>query len=306
MADWTPFLVAVLAFGAMAGIAFVAGQYYLRESHLQRRLPASQAVTLEPGQEPASGIGRLVTRHFDEKRFGVDDTLRGKLRMNLIRAGYFRRDAISFYVFWRVAAAILIPIVCYTIFRLMAPNAQFTTGLVIIVITAVLGIVGPDAFVARRQRLLGDEYRRVFPDFLDLLVVCIDAGLSVEAALARIGGEITKRSRYFGINLAMMTAEMRAGRSFVDALGTLSDRLVIAEARSLAAVLRQAIELGSDIGEALRIFGDEMRDRRLLRAEERANTLSVKMVFPLGLFILPVVLMVVLLPVLIRLAAIFR
>jgi tight adherence protein C len=306
MADWTPFLVAVLAFGAMAGIAFVAGQYYLRESHLQRRLPASQAVILDSGQQATSGIGRLVTRHFDEKRFGVDDTLRGKLRMNLIRAGYFRKDAISFYVFWRVTAAILIPIVCYTIFRLIAPNAQFTTGLVIIVITAVLGIVGPDAFVARRQRLLGDEYRRVFPDFLDLLVVCIDAGLSVEAALTRISGEITRRSRYLGVNLAMMTAEMRAGRSFVDALGTLSDRLVVAEARSLAAVLRQAIELGSDIGEALRIFGDEMRDRRLLRAEERANTLSVKMVFPLGLFILPVVLMVVLLPVLIRLAAIFR
>src|SRR5262249_24561367 len=161
----------------------------------------------------------------DEKRFGVDDSLRGKLRMNLIRAGYFRKDTISFYVFWRVATAILIPIVCYTIFRLMAPNAQFTTGLVMIVITAVLGIVCPGAFVARRQRLLGDEYRRVFPDFLDLLLVCIDAGLSVEAALARIGGEITKRSRYFGINLAMMTAEMRAGRSFVDALGTLSDRL---------------------------------------------------------------------------------
>src|ERR1700745_4337229 len=116
MADWTPFLVAVLAFGAMAGIAFVAGQYYLRESHLQRRLPASQAVILDSGKQATSGIGRLVTRHFDEKRFGVDDTLRGKLRMNLIRAGYFRKDAISFYVFWRVTAAILIPIVCYTIF----------------------------------------------------------------------------------------------------------------------------------------------------------------------------------------------
>jgi tight adherence protein C len=306
MADWTPFVVAVLAFGAIAGIAFVVGQYYLRESHLQRRLPVPQALTLDQGPQPAGSIGRLVTRHFDEKRFGVDDTLRGKLRMNLIRAGYFRRDAINFYVFWRVAAVIVIPIICYVIFRLVASNAQFTTGLVIIVIATVIGIVGPDAFVARRQRLLGQEYRKVFPDFLDLLVVCIDAGLSLEAALARITGEMTRRNRYFGINLAVMAAEMRAGRSFVDALGTLADRLVISEARSLVAVLRQAVELGSDIGEALRIFGDEMRDRRLLLAEERANTLSVKMIFPLGFFILPVVLMVVLIPVLIRLAAVFR
>jgi tight adherence protein C len=306
MADWTPFLVAILAFGAIASVAFVAGQYYLRESHLQRRLPLPQAIAVEPGRQAATGIGRLVARHFDERRFGVDDTLRGKLRLNLIRAGYFRKDAINFYVFWRLAAVVIVPTVCYTIFKLVAPDAQVTTVLVVIVIATVLGIVGPDAFVARRQRLLGQEYRKVFPDFLDLLVVCVDAGLSLEAALARITGEMTRRNRYFGINLAVMAAEMRAGRSFVDALGTLADRLVIAEARSLVAVLRQAVELGSDIGEALRIFGDEMRDRRLLLAEERANTLSVKMIFPLGFFILPVVLMVVLLPVLIRLAIIFH
>jgi tight adherence protein C len=306
MSDLTPFLVAVLAFGAMAGIAFVAGQYYLRAAHMQRRLPVPQAATAAPGGQAAGSIARLVARHFDEKRFGVDDTLRGKLRSNLIRAGYFRKDAINFYVFWRLTAVIALPILCFIIFRFIAPDAQFATGLVIVVIATVVGIVGPDAFVARRQRLLGQEYRTVFPDFLDLLVVCIDAGLSLEAALERITAEITRRNRYFGINLAVMAAEMRAGRSFVDALGTLADRLVIAEARSLVAVLRQAIELGSDIGDALRIFGDDMRDKRLLRAEERANTLSVKMLFPLGFFILPVVLMVVLIPVLIRLAAVFH
>jgi tight adherence protein C len=306
MTEWTPFLVAVLAFGTMSGIAFVVGQHYLRASHMQRRLPLPQAATADPGGEAASGIGRLVARHFDEKRFGVDDTLRGKLRVNLIRAGYFRKDAINFYVFWRITAVIALPIICYLIFRLLAPNAPFASVLVVVFIAATMGIVGPDAFVARRQRLLGREYRNVFPDFLDLLVVCIDAGLSLEAALARITGEMTRRHRYFGINLAIMAAETRAGRSFVDALATLADRLVIPEARSLVAVLRQGIELGSDIGEALRVFGDEIRDKRLLLAEERANTLSVKMIFPLGFFILPVVLMVVLIPVLIRLAAVFH
>lgn len=306
MTEWTPFLVAVLAFGAMSGVAFVIGQHYLRASHMQRRLPLPQVTTADIGGEPASGIGRLVARHFDEKRFGIDDTLRGKLRVNLIRAGYFRKDAINFYVFWRITAVIALPIICYLIFQLLAPNAPFASVLVVVFIATVIGVVGPDAFVARRQRLLGREYRNVFPDFLDLLVVCIDAGLSLEAALARITGEMTRRNRYFGINLAIMAAETRAGRSFVDALATLADRLVIPEARSLVAVLRQGIELGSDIGEALRVFGDEIRDKRLLLAEERANTLSVKMIFPLGFFILPVVLMVVLIPVLIRLAAVFH
>jgi tight adherence protein C len=306
MTDWTPFLVAILAFGAMSGVAYVAGQYYLRASHMQRRLPVPQAATADPSRQDAGSIGRLVARHFDEKRFGVDDTLRGKLRGNLVRAGYFRRDAINFYVFWRLTAIITLPIICYLVFRLLAPDAPFSSVLVVVVVATVIAIVGPDAFVARRQRLLGREYRNVFPDFLDLLVVCVDAGLSLEAALARITGEMTRRNRHFGINLAITAAEMRAGRSFIDALATLADRLVIPEARSLAAVLRQGIELGSDIGEALRIFGDEIRDKRLLLAEERANTLSVKMIFPLGFFILPVVLMVVLIPVLIRLAAVFR
>src|SRR5947208_15437327 len=92
-----------------------------------------------------------------------------------------------------------------------------------------------------------------------------------------------------------------AGRRSFDALVSLADRLGLDEAHSLVAILRQSIELGTDVGEALRVFADEMRDRRLLRAEERANQLPVKMVGPLGLFIFPVILGLVMLPVLLRL-----
>jgi len=99
----------------------------------------------------------------------------------------------------------------------------------------------------------------------------------------------------------LMGVEMRAGRSTIDALGSLADRIIIDEARSLVAMLRQSIELGTDVGDALRVFSDEMRDRRLLRAEEVANQLPVKMVGPLGLFIFPVILGLVLLPAAIRL-----
>ncbi|MGH7247728.1 MAG: type II secretion system F family protein, partial [Pseudomonadota bacterium] len=132
------------------------------------------------------------------------------------------------------------------------------------------------------------------------------AGLSLEGALDRIAGEIAKRSRDFGVNLAVMEAEMRAGRSFVDALGSLADRLIIPEARSLVALLKQSIELGSDVAEALRVYSDELRDKRLLRAEEQANKLSVKMVMPLALFIFPVVLLVIMLPIALRLIVLFH
>jgi tight adherence protein C len=305
MNDWTPLIVALLAFCAISGVAFAAGQFYLREVRLRRRLPVAQGSSAE--LEVGGNIARLVARHFDEKRFGVDDTLRGKLRLNLIKAGYFRNDAINFYVFWRLAAVVLLPIAVYLVLELMFPRVQFASRLIIIAIAIALGIVGPDAFISRRQRVLSGEYRIIFPDFLDLLVVCIDAGLTLEGAVNRITGEIgDRRSRVFGINLAVMTAEMRAGRSFIDALGALAERLMIPEARSLVALLRQSMELGSDVGDALRVFGDEMRDKRLLRAEEQANKLSVKMIFPLALFIMPVVLMVILLPVVIRLFNAFK
>jgi tight adherence protein C len=305
MTDLTPLFVALLAFGAVGCGAYVVGQYYLRNVHLYSRLPVAQEVGGE-SQSAARGIAAMVARHFDEKRFGVDDTLRGQLRLNLIRAGYFRKDAINFYVFWRLAAVILLPVVAYLLLTVFAHNMKFVTTAIVILMAMGLGVIGPDAYVARRQRLLSSEYRIVFPDLLDLMTVCVDAGLSLEGALGRITPEISRRNHKFGINLAIMGAEMRAGRTFVEALGTLADRLMIAEARSLVAVLRQSAELGSDVGEALRIFSDEMRTKRMLRAEEQANKLSVKMLLPLALFIFPVVLGVIVLPIGLKIAEIFR
>jgi tight adherence protein C len=307
MADWTPVVVAVLAFCAMAAVAFVAGQYYLRAVKLRRRLPTPVSREVVADIETGGNIARLVTRHFDEKRFGVDDTLRGKLRLNLVRAGFFRRDAINFYVFWRLAAVAVLPITVHLLVELFFPEMSVGSRLIVLVIAIGLGVAGPDAVISRRQRALSEEYRIIFPDFLDLLVVCIDAGLTLDGAIGRVTGEIgDRRSRAFGVNLAVMAAEMRAGRSFIDALGALAERLMIPEARSLVALLRQSLELGSDVGDALRVFGNEMREKRLLRAEEQANKLSVKMIMPMALFIMPVVLMVILLPVGIRLFDAFK
>lgn len=302
MADWTPFLIAVLTFSAMGGVAFVVGQHYLQESKLRQRLPLPIPQNHPAEVDVGGNIARFVARHFDERRFGGDDTWRGKLRLNLVRAGYFRKDAINLYLLWRILTLVLLPFVAYAVLELLFPGSPLTSRLVILAIAVGISIVGPDAFISRRQRMLSAEYRILFPDFLDLLVVCTDAGLTLEGAVNRVTKEIGgRRNRVFGINLALMEAEMRAGRSFIEAMEALAERLMIPEARSLVALLRQSTELGSDVGESLRIFGDEMRDKRLLRAEEQANKLSVKMILPLALFIMPVVLMVVLLPVVIRL-----
>ena len=198
------------------------------------------------------------------------------------------------------------PTVSYVFAELFLSGAPAAFKIVLVSVATLIAIAAPDAYLARRQRQLALRYRQIFPDLLDLLVICVDAGLSLEAAFDRVRGEIYKQSYELGTNLEMMGAEMRAGRSTIEALESFADRLSLDEAASFNTILRQSLELGSDIGEALRIFSEDMRDKRLLRAEEAANKLSVKMVLPLGLFIFPVVLLVVMLPVVIKLLTVLR
>jgi tight adherence protein C len=167
----------------------------------------------------------------------------------------------------------------------------------------LLAGIGQDIFIDRKQKRLSRRYLELFPDMLDLLVVCTDAGLSLEAALERVTAEIVKQNRELGLNLMMMSGEMRAGRSTIEALEALAERLMMDEANSFVIVLRQSLELGSDVGTTLRVYSDEMREKRIIRAEETANKLPVKLTFPMGLFIFPVILMVVLLPAVIRMSS---
>jgi tight adherence protein C len=307
MSDLTSTIIALLSFSAVAAIIFVLGRYMTTQVQVLRRLPVGARGAELASSQQTSRLQAFIAHHFDERRFGVDTTLRGKLRRQLVRAGFFRADALNYYIFARMALVVVLPACGYFVMQFVMQDASWLLKFVVLLISLMLGILGPDAYLSRRQSSLAAQYRLVFPDFLDLLTVCVDAGLSLEAALDRVTGHIIKQSRELGLNLMMLGAETRAGRSTVEALESLADRLGLDEAQSLVLVLRQSIELGSDIGEALHVFSDEMRGKRLLRAEEAANKLPVKMTLPLGLFIFPVILLVVLLPVGIRLVElIFR
>jgi tight adherence protein C len=301
MIDFNLVLITSLAFAAVAAMVFASGQYYVRHAQLRRRLPVATQI---PGSAdgPRQGrMQRLVTGHFGEERFGVDTALRSRLRRDLMRAGYFGSSALNYYLFARVCTVIVLPFAIFILLRVFLPAAPQPLVLLIVGVAALLGIFGPDAYLARRHRLLAEKYRRSFPDLLDLLVVCVSAGLSLEAAFDRVRGQIAKQNPALGTNLEMLGAEMRAGRGTIEGLNSLADRMGLDEAASFVAMLRQSVELGGDIGDALRIFSDEMRDKSLLRAEERANALSVKMVLPLGAFIFPVIMMIVMVPILIKL-----
>jgi tight adherence protein C len=304
MFEITPLLVVVMSFGCVAIIVFVVGRYIASQTSMQRRLPVSASTSQSAGLAehgvPNFFLASLAGR-LDEKKFGIEGHIRTKLRRDLIRAGYFSDQAIRFYIFARFGLVLVLPTITYIIIAILFSNTNFYLALLAVAVAAVIAVLGPDAYIARRQRLMQQEYRLVFPDLIDMLVVCTDAGLGLDAALARISPEVSKQSHALGMNLAFLGAETRAGRSTADALGTFADRLNIDEARAFVILLRQSLELGTDIGDALRVFSDEMRGKRLLRAEETANKLPVKMVLPLGTLIFPVIMITVMVPVIIKL-----
>ena len=307
MTELVPLVVAAMSFGCVAIVVFVVGRYLSSQATMHRRLPITTSTL---GSADLSGS--VVPNYFlaslaeklNEKKFGIEGPIRTKLRRDLIRAGYFSDYAIRLYILARLAVVLVLPTLTYIFIQIFFSQSGTYQRLAVVAISALIAVLGPDAYIKRRQTALQQEYRLTFPDLIDMLVVCSDAGLSLNGAFARIQPEVSKQSRALAMNLMLLGAETRAGRSTQDALGTFADRLNLDEARAFVILLRQSVELGTDIGEALRVYSNEMRGKRLLRAEETANKLPVKMVIPLGAFIFPVILMLVLLPVILRLLAV--
>jgi tight adherence protein C len=285
------------AFVSAAGITFSVGQLITSRNRLQRRLPAGARMSDAQALTSPDTTGALA----GEDRFGLGQKANKELRLKLVRAGYFSPRAVRFYVLARVGAVIAAPALVLLGSALLLSDLSTWKFVLAAAASAGVGVLGPDAYLSRRQSWQIAEYRLNFPDLLDLLTVCVTAGLTVEASFERIRDRLGKRSRALGRNIELMGAEMRAGRSSVDALNAFADRLGLEEAASFVAVLRHSVELGGDVATTLREFSEDMRSKRMLLAEKKANELPVKMVIPLALGIFPVILMIVLLPVILKL-----
>lgn len=289
-------LVVFGTFMFVATTIMIFGSYTLRRATIRSRL-ASGTVATPP---PLGGTSRKVINRIDDKLIGLGAEERTKLRFELLRAGFFSPEAPKYYVVIRSLLIIAVPCAGFILIEVVSKHMSLGLGLLLFGLLMYLGYIGPNAFVKRRQAQMVQKYRAVFPDFLDLLLVCVNAGLSFDAALIRVSREFATHSPEFATNLALLGSEMRSGRGTADALSNMSERLGLEEAKCFSTLLKQSIELGSDIGDALRTYSDEMRDKRMARAEAIANVLPVKMTIPLTLFIFPVLIMVICTPLLIK------
>jgi tight adherence protein C len=168
--------------------------------------------------------------------------------------------------------------------------------IVAVLILSAIGFIGPRAFVDNRANGRRTQLEYEFPDALDLMVVCMEAGLGIEAAFVRVGSETVRSHPLISNEINRCSQEFRAGRSRADALRAMASRTMVDAVRSFVALLIQTDALGTSVGQTLKTYADEMREHRFLRAEEKAMRIPVLLTVPLVACILPVIIVSLLLP----------
>jgi tight adherence protein C len=230
-----------------------------------------------------------------------DDVAR--LRAKLIQAGFMDPKAPGYFFVARIVLLVFVFLAAYAVTNFYFTEMTSTKRWTLVATMAGIGYFSPNLWLAQQSKAKTREYKNGFPDFMDLMIVCADAGMSLEAAIERVSREITKTYPSLSQNLSLLSIELRAGRSLDDAMKALSDRLGLDEVRSFATLLQQSKELGTSLAGALRVFSDEMRHKRMSIAEEKAHSLPAKMSVPVTMCILPVVMLVAVIPIIARLSS---
>ena len=295
-------LFALVAFGAFIVTSAISARQLSRKRLVEGGgYDASQEAigTSLRSQDTQSAWLKLVNG-IEKAGLSLVDTRGDTLRKKLVAAGYKAPYAPRLYTLTRLILVIVLPVTIFfamwALGKLPGLVQLYVTG----IIAALAGLYLPSVFIAakadRRQR----EIVNGFPDALDLMLVCVEAGLGMDAAFARVGMEMTESHPRLAEQFGAVVLELRAGRSHEDALRRMADRAGVDEIRAFATLLIQSSKLGSSIAQTLRVYASEMRERRRMRAEEKAHRLPVLLSVPLVGCMLPVMIGVLMLPAVIR------
>ena len=303
--DSTATLLKVLIFLTASTLAFSVMSGVIAREAVRRRAarvglddsPDGRHSLRFSGLKAAQKLVDYTTKHYSS----VDSSDMKLLRRRLVEAGIYDPHGAAYFFIARAVLAVALAIGAFFGMPLFGFDGK-TSFWLFVICGGVLGYLAPSLYLDRRVAARRLEHRAGFPDFMDLLVVCADAGLSMEAALDRVGRELGDSYPSLAANIHMTNLEIRAGRTMTEALEHLGDRLGLEEARSFATLIQQSDELGSSIGDALRVYSDDMRHKRLSRAEEKAYSLPAKLSVPMMVFIFPVLFVAILCPVIVRLA----
>lgn len=270
---------------------------------VRRRLSA-MAVDSEPHGELAARVLSML-EPFNRFLLPTKGSERSKMEQRLTYAGLRSAKALPLFYAIKTGLALLGLLGVLTMSAWL-PHWSSWKLMFVAMLAAFIGLVLPnyvlDHMVERRQKRLRDG----FPDALDLLVVCVEAGLGLTAAIQRVSEELKFSHPELGGEFAQVTAEMRAGVEREAALKALSARTGLEDIRGLVSLLVQTLKFGTSIGETLRVYAEEFRDKRMQRAEELAAKIGTKLVFPLVFCLFPSFFIVAIGPAVIRIMDVFQ
>ncbi len=302
--DSQSLLVTLLVFLAAGTLAFALMAVARARVSVKRRHARIMDGPRQSRNALRYSSARAVSRIIDytNKHYATDEDAMRVLRRRLVQAGIYDPRGVALFFVGRTALAVVLAAAAYFLLPFVWP-LQGTMKWLSVIVGGVAGYVGPSIYIDKRIASRTTEHRSGFPDFLDLLVVCSNAGLSMEAALERVCREMGESYPSLAANIHITNLEIRAGRNLKDALERFADRLALEEARAFATLINQSIDLGSSITDALRVYSDDMRHKRMARAEEKAYALPAKLSLPMMICIFPVLFVVILLPVIVRLSS---
>jgi tight adherence protein C len=221
-------------------------------------------------------------------------------QQRLIRAGYRKDSAVKLLY----GAKVLVPLALCSL--ALATGLAQDNSFFVYAMALGLGFLAPDFWLGRRIKIRQTRIRLGMPDVLDLLIICIEAGLSMDQATARTSEELRLAQPAICDELGIVVLEQRAGRARSDAWKQFADRTDVDSVRNLVSVLVQSEQLGTSVAKTLRIHSDTLRIQRRQRVEEQAAKTTIKLVFPLVLFIFPSLFLVTLGPALIIMSESFQ
>jgi tight adherence protein C len=291
-------LAAAIFSVGMAGLLVLARHF----SPLKRRLDAlmiqdtAQVTTLERWAEKVDRISHAF--------LPKDQALQQSTLNRLNHAGYRSPNRLGTYYFIRTVAMIALPVLALLAYPLF-PHIEGSKIFWVAAMAGLLGMIAPsyylDKKIARRQRLL----RHGLPDAIDLLVVCTEAGLGLNAALLRVAQVLVEIHPDLAGELLLVSDEMRAGVDRTQAMANMARRTGLEDIKGLVTVLAQSMRFGTSIAQTLRIYAEEFRDKRMQKADEEAAKLGTKMIFPLVFCVLPGFFIIAVGPSVIKAIAIF-
>jgi len=293
-------LVFVLAMAAAGmGISTVNRRYLVREE-LRELSGAGEMIQRAGLSEKKDTAWARLADQIEKSGLNLGDTQGDKLREKLLAAGFTSPEAPRIFTLLKFALVFVLPGLFFLFLSVsgweMSSFKTFMYG----ALMALAGLYVPNLFVTAKADRRREEIINGFPDCLDLLLVCVEAGLGLESALDRVGREMLSSHPLVSRLLSQATLQMRAGAAREDALRRMGTSSGVDEIKSFATLLIQSDRLGTSVATTLRVYSAEMREKRRMRAEEKAHRLPVLISIPLVVCMLPTMIGVLMLPAVVR------